>query len=169
MGTSSSKKDTRPSKAELRLLLKETNYDEETIVAWYQVFTRYSGGSHVIKTEDLLALCSKYDRRRIPSGQKVGRLFCSDDSDQISFSDFLTAQHVASHGSQAEKLARLFRLCDTDQDGEISFQDLRNTFPDWGKDTEDRVRQELFSMDNNTISRHDFIRKCQGLISNKDL
>ena len=169
MGSSGSKKEARPSKAELERLLKETSYDEETILAWYCVFTRYSGGSEVIKTEDLLAMSRKYDRRRIPSGQKVGRLFCREDSPQVTFSDFLTAQYVASHGSQAEKLARLFRLCDTDQDGEISFQDLSTTFSDWGEETEERLRQQLFTMNKKTISQYDFIRKCQGLISNKDL
>ena len=168
MGSTGSKTETRPSKSELRRLVRDTTYDEQTIVAWYQVFTRYSGGRNVIRVEDLLSMCSKYERRQMPSEERLGRLFSHGESREVTFTDFLTSQYVASHGSQTDKLTRLFRLCDADGDGLISLKDLNDTFSSWGEHTDERVKQQLFTVSSNSVSEFEFITKCQRLISNKD-
>ena len=165
MGCRASKTDRGLSREDLTELMSRTTYSEETIGAWYQVFTKYSGGGNVIKVEDLLNMCSKYDRRP----ERLGSFFCERENGEVAFAEFLTAQYVSTHGTQTEKLARLFRLCDTNRDGFISSQDFRRVASSWGQNTETEVQQRIFLKDNRAISENEFIRKCEAMISDSVL
>ena len=164
MGSKVSKTESELSREDLAELLRETTYDEETIRAWYQVFTRYSGGRNVIQVDDLLQMCSKYERRQLASEQSLRRMFCEKEAGKVGFSDFLTAQYVSTHGTRTEKLARLFRVCDTDRDGYISPTDLSNTIPEWAQQEE--TKKQIFHDNNGNITENEFIRKCELVISN---
>ena len=169
MGSQGSKTG-EPSREDLGLLLRETNYDKETICAWYSAFRRHSGGGNVMKVEDMLRMCSRYEGSQL-TGERLARLFCEGERGEVRFTDFLTDHYVATRGSQRDKLARLFRLCDTDRDGFISGEDLTETLASWERQTDQhqQVRDLIFTKENRNISQEQFIRQCELLISDRAL
>ena len=148
--------------------MRETNYDKGTICAWYSAFRRHSGGGNVMKVEDMVRMCSRYEGSQL-TGERLGRLFCEGGRGEVRFTDFLTDHYVATRGSQRDRLARLFRLCDTDRDGYISGEDLTETLASWGKEADNhtQVRDLIFTQENRNISQEQFIRQCELLISDQ--
>ena len=170
MGSQGSK-TREPSREDLGLLLRQTNYDKETICAWYSAFSRHSGGGNVMKVEDMLRMCSRYEGGQLTE-DRLARLFCEgEERGEVRFTNFLTDHYVTTRGSQRDKLARLFRLCDSDRDGFISGEDLTDTLAAWDKDTgrHQQVRELIFSQEERNISQEQFIRQCELLISDQAL
>ena len=170
MGSSGSKK-REPSREDLRVLLRETSYDKETICAWYSAFRRHSSGRNVMKVEDMARMCSLYEGSHL-TGEKLASLLCEGEREEVRFTDFLTDHYVATRGSQRDRLARLFRLCDADKDGLISSEDLTGTLSAWSRQTDNhsQVSQLIFTKENRrSISEEQFITQCELLISDQAL
>ena len=171
MGSKGSK-TREPSREDLKVLLRNTSYDKETICAWYSAFTRHSAGRSVMKVEDMTRMVSLYEGSQV-TGERLATLFSEGERGQVSFTDFLTDHYVATRGSERARLARLFRLCDGDKDGAISGEDLSRTLSAWCGQTDgqhqDQVRQLIFSRGERAVSQEQFINQCQLLIADRAL
>ena len=169
MGSKGSK-SREPSSEDLRVLLRETSYDKETICAWYSAFRRHSSGRNVMKVEEMARMCSFYEGSQV-TGEKLASLLCEGERGEVRFTDFLTDHYVATRGSQRDRLTRLFRLCDADKDGFITGEDLTGTLSAWSRQTENhhQVRQLIFTKENRSLSEEQFISQCELLISDQTL
>ena len=169
MGSKGSK-TREPSREDLRVLLRKTSFDQETICAWYSAFTRHSGGRNVMKIEDMMRISSLYWGSQV-TGERLASLFSEGERGEVRFTDFLTDHYVATRGSQRDRLVRLFRLCDGDKDGYICGEDLSETLSACNQETDnqDQVRQLIFTGQNRKISEEQFIRQCELLISNQEI
>merc|ERR1712154_201211 len=116
-------------------------------------FRRHSSGRNVMKVEDMLRMCSTYQGSRL-TGERLANLFTEGERGE---------------GSQRDKLARLFKLCDGDRDGYISGQDLTETLAAWSRQTDDhsQLRQLIFTRENSNICEEQFIKQCELLISDQ--
>ena len=156
MGTKSSK--SLLDKNELKNLVKRTGYTEETIESWYKLFTKCSDNKRdFLKSRydecyssfddsegsffsDLDTICSRFHTGLSDdcTGGLLGYL-TGDSSDEsqassvVRFREFLTLQHLSAHGSEEEKLRRIFRCCDPGDRGRITRADLARVLTTWAQ------------------------------------
>lgn len=136
MGNKSSK--SRLDRNELKMLVKKTGYTEETIESWYKLFIKCSDKRGVLESSDLDNMCSKFHTKLSESDNATGGLLGYLNRDNIDgvqarsirFREFLTLLHLSAHGSEEEKLRRIFRCCDPGE-GRITRADLARVLTSW--------------------------------------
>ena len=112
---------------ELRIVMQETGYDEDTVLAWFSLFSKYSNKKVYMEAGEFKKLCDKFHG-------------CYSDSildyivreGVVRFRDLvaLQAMSVAGAGTREERLRTLYWRCEGEGggDGRVAGQQLAR----WG-------------------------------------
>ena len=92
---------------ELRIVMQETGYDEDTVLAWFSLFSKYSNKKVYMEAGEFKKLCDKFHG-------------CDSDSvldyivreGVVRFRDLVGLQAVSAAGTREERLRTLYRRCE---------------------------------------------------------
>ena len=92
---------------ELRIVMQETGYDEDTVLAWFSLFSKYSNKKVYMEAAEFKKLCDKFHG-------------CDSDSvldyivreGVVRFRDLVALQAVSVAGTREERLRTLYRRCE---------------------------------------------------------
>ena len=110
MGNSMKRKpslDLDLDRDELRIVMQETGYDEDTVLAWFSLFSKYSNKKVYMEAGEFKKLCDKFHG-------------CDSDSvldyivkdGVIKFRDLVALQAMSVAGTQEERLRTLYWRCE---------------------------------------------------------
>merc|ERR1711981_418323 len=165
------------SKEDLRFLVMNTHYTEDTITEWYKGF-KQDCPNGMLNPEAFIKIYSKC----FPLGNAksfcdhVFRTFDTDKNGFIDFKEFLLAMDVISSGTPEEKLNWAFSMYDVDGNGWIDLPEMtkivrsiyRMTGPKCGggesyETPEVRAASIFKRMDVNSdgkVTRQEFVTTC---------
>ena len=110
---------------ELRIVMQETGYDEDTVLAWFSLFSKYSNKKVYMEAGEFKKLCDKFHG-------------CDSDSvldyivreGVVRFRDLVALQAVSVAGTREERLRTLYWRCEGEGggDGRVAGQQMAR----WG-------------------------------------
>jgi len=177
-GGKSKKKDhTLLTEEEIQFLLKNTNYNRDQILKWHRGFLIDCPKGLLDKKK-----FTEVYKEFFPQGKaekfsaEVFKLFDSDHSGKIDFSEFLIAVSTSSSTDVRKKLSMAFDLYDTNDNGTIDLKemtkivtaiyDLTGVEDRKGENNpKDRAIAIFRKMDSNytnTLDEREFIDGCLG-------
>ena len=117
------------SQSDLSYLLQNTGYDQATVQAWYQVFTK-TCKSETMTIQQFVHLFKTVFRYKIgyQCCELVFKTFNTSKSGFMTFVEFLVAVHVMNKGSPEEKLRWTFKLYDVNEDGLLTLDEVIQVF-----------------------------------------
>merc|ERR1712025_25421 len=162
------------SNEDLQFLKLNTNYAEETIIAFYQAFHQDCPDGK-LDPEAFMKIYSEC----YPGGKPtefcdhVFRTFDTDKNGSIDFKEFLLAVDFTSSGTPEDKLKWAFRMYDVDGNGWIDLAEMTvivrsiysmSGFKESSQETADQRAFEIFNkMDLNAdgkVTRDEFVTTC---------
>ncbi|CAF0787173.1 unnamed protein product [Brachionus calyciflorus] len=130
MGGKGSKTNKKKNPAELteeeiQLLLNNTTFSREEIIKWHEGFIKDCPKGQLDKKKFIDAYQAFYPQGKADKFcSHVFKVFDSDNSGQIDFTEFLIAISVTAQGDASKKISMAFRMYDVDKNGKIDKKEM---------------------------------------------
>jgi Ca2+-binding EF-hand superfamily protein len=121
----------RLTSGDIRQLSKQSGMREDDIKLRFQQFCQKYPKGKIPKAEYVSALSSFYSQSDSAKLEDhIARAYDTDGDGWIDFKEFLTVLFIFSGGTPTEKLTRVFRVFDSDDDGSLTREEVLKVVKD---------------------------------------
>ena len=102
-------------------------------------------------------VCTRFYQDKVDSSELV-KYLCDDNGKgtKITFQHFLILHHLSVNGSPEQKLAQLFKYCDSDKNGIVS-DDAVTVLKKWSPAFDNK--RTINNLSGNSITEDEFVKK----------